>query len=65
MLSAFGKGDTYGYHEESGYLLRVLKPYGGNATAGFISESSLSDESSLYLLIIASCVFTSFSLPFL
>lgn len=41
------EGDAYGYHEESGYLLRALKPYGGNATAGFISESSLSDETFL------------------
>lgn len=37
------EGNAHGYQEESGYLLRVLKSYGGNAVAGFVSESSLSD----------------------
>lgn len=35
------EGDAHGYHEESGYLLRVLKSSSGNAVAGFVSESSL------------------------
>lgn len=39
--------DAYGCHEEPGYLLRAFKPYGGNATTGFVSESSLSDETFL------------------